>query len=148
VRDTEPQFIRFLKLRFGLLGATAAVIGLGMLGLIDLFSTTSIDAVPVYVHVTVGAIVFPLGVFAFEYRGVELADAVRLGAGAGVTAIFFLLLLSEGAGRMTNGVLELGLPTLFYVVSVSLISSTVIVTWFNRVYLQVSVPRRRTPRRE
>ncbi|MCX2818130.1 hypothetical protein EGH25_02010 [Haladaptatus sp. F3-133] len=140
--DSTEDLVRFLKLRLGLLIATTFVTALGLLGIIDLLSTTAIDAVPVYVHITVAATVFPLAVFALEYRGVETVDAVRLGAGAGVGAIFLLLILSEGAGRVTDGVLELGVPTIFYVVTLSIVASTVFVAWINRVYLDVPAPRR------
>jgi hypothetical protein len=146
VTDTE-EFIGFLKVRFSLLVATAFVTALGLLGVIDLLSTTAVDAVPVYVHITLAATVFPVAVFALEYRGVETVDAVRLGAGAGVGAIFLLLVLSEGAGRMTDGVLELGVPTLFYVVTLSIVSSTVFVAWLNRVYLDVPAAHRPSGRR-
>ncbi len=148
MRDENPRFTEFLKVRLALLIGSAAVIATGTLGLVDLLSTTSIDAVPVYVHVTVGAAVFPVTVFVLEYRGMETVDAVQSGAGAGVAAIFFLLLISEGAGRMTNGVLELGVATLFYIASVSLISATVIVVWVGRTYLDVPASRRRVPRRD
>jgi len=49
---------------------------------------------------------------------------------------------------MTNGVLELGVATLFYITSVSLISATVIVVWVGRTYLDVPASRRRVPRRD
>jgi len=81
VRDENPRFTEFLKVRLALLVGSAAVIATGTLGLVDLLSTTSIDAVPVYVHVTVGAAVFPVTVFVLEYRGMETVDAVQSGAG-------------------------------------------------------------------
>jgi hypothetical protein len=146
--QTNPDFVDFLKTRLGLLAVTAVVIATGLLGLIDLLSTTAIDALPVYVHITVGATVFPVAVFGLEYRGLATVDAVRLGAGTGVSAIFVLLLLSEGAGRMTNGFLEIGVPILFYVATVSIIAATVLVSWVNRVYLDVSAPRRRSSGRK
>ncbi len=150
--DEISRLVEFLKVRLILLVGSAFIIATSLLGLIDLLSTTSIDAVPVYVHVTVGALVFPVTAFVLEYRGVEISEAVRAGAFAGGVSVVVLLLLTEGAGRMTNGVLELGVSTLFYVATVSLISSTVFVIWFGRKYLDVSARRRghgrRSPRRE
>ena len=148
MRHTREEFVRFLKLRLAVLAATTVIVATGLLGLIDLLSTTTVDTAPVYVHVTAGATVFPVTVFALEYRGIETVDAVRLGAVAAVASVLLFLLLSEGAGRMTDGSLGFGAPTLFYVVTVSLVASTVFVAWLDRVYLDVPSAHRGTRSRD
>ena len=141
--DEINRLVEFLKVRLTLLVGSAFFIATFLLGLVDLLSTSSVNAVPIYVHATVGAVVFPVSVFVLEYRGFDMIDAVRIGTGAGAVVIFVLLLLTEGAGRMTNGILELGVSTVFYVATVSLISSTVIVIWVGRNYLEVPASERR-----
>ena len=135
--DQTDRLVEFLKVRLILLVGSAFVIATGTLGLVDLISTTSVDAVPLYVHVTVGAFVFPVSAFFLEYRGFEMSRAVQIGVGAGFAVLFVLLLLTEGAGRMTNEPLGLGASTFFYVITVSLVSSTLIVIWVGRNYLDV-----------
>ncbi|MFP4174688.1 MAG: hypothetical protein ACLFSW_02790 [Halobacteriales archaeon] len=143
----QTDFVRFLKVRLAILGATAVVTATSLLGVIDLFTTASVDALPVYVHVTVAVAVFPVVVFALEYRGFETVDAVGFGAGVGVAAVLLFLLLSEGMGRIFGGVFELGVPTVFYVATVSVVASTVFVAWVDRVYLGVPAAHRQNPRR-
>lgn len=148
--NRTDELISFLKMRVGLLAATTALVAAVIFGVIDVLSTTSVDAVPVYVHVTAGAAVFPAAVFTLQYRGVETVDAVRLGAGAAVVTLFMFLLVSEGAGRAADGFGSLGAPAVFYVLTFSLIVSTVGVAWIDRVYLDVSASdraRRRTDRK-
>jgi hypothetical protein len=134
---TEKRLLRFLKMRMALLGMTSAVIAIGILGLVDLLSTAAVDALPVYVHITVGAIVFPVTVFLFDYHGAETLDAVRFGAVGGVGSVILLLFISEGAGSMISGSAGISVPVLFYVATVSIVASTVIVVWVDRVYLDV-----------
>lgn len=140
--DTTDDLIRFLKTRVSLLAAATALVAAVIFGVIDVLSTTSVDAIPVYVHITAGAAVFPAAVFALQYRGVETVDAVRLGAGAAVVALLLLLLVSEGAGRAADGFGSLGVPAVFYVFTLSLIVSTVAVAWIDRVYLDVPASNR------
>lgn len=135
--DQTDRLAEFLKVRLILLVGSAFVIATGTLGLVDLLSTASVDAIPLYVHVTVGALVFPTSAFLLEYRGFEMSKAVQAGVGAGFVVLFVLLLLTEGAGRMTNDPLGLGASTFFYIIAVSLISSTLIVIWVGRNYLDV-----------
>lgn len=148
----DSHLTEFLKIRMGVLGAAAAVICLGTLGLVDILATTSVDAIPLYVHVTLGAAVFPVSVFLLEYRGEEMVDAAIVSAGAIVVGVFFLLLFTEGAGRIVGGLFGLGSATVFYALSVSLVSSTVIVMWLGRSNLDALAPGRdrgrRTPRRD
>ncbi|MDZ7689415.1 MAG: hypothetical protein U5J64_12030 [Halobacteriales archaeon] len=153
--DEIDRLVEFLKVRLTLLVGSAFFIATFLLGLVDLLSTTSIDAVPIYVHATVGAVVFPVSVFVLEYRGFEMKDAVQTGTGAGAVVVVVLLLLTEGAGRMTNEPFGLGASTLFYVITVSLVSSTLIVIWVGRNYLDVPASERgrhgrrgRAPRRD
>lgn len=131
----EKHLTDFLKIRMGVLGVAAAVICLGTLGLVDILATTTVDAVPVYVHITLGAVVFPISVFLLEYRGEEMVDAAVVSAAGIVVGLFFLLLFTEGAGRIVGGLFGLGSATVFYTFSVSLVSSTVIVMWLGRNHL-------------
>jgi hypothetical protein len=144
----DEHLTDFLKVRMGVLGAAAAVICLGTIGLVDILATTSVDAVPLYVHITLGAVVFPVSVFLLEYRGEEVVDAAIVSAGAIVVALFFLLLFTEGAGRIVGGLFGLGSATVFYALSVSLISSTVIVMWLGRTRLDVLKPEKAGRRKE
>ncbi len=136
----DDHLTDFLKMRMGVLGAAAAVICLGTIGLVDILATASVDAVPLYVHITLGAAVFPVSVFLLEYRGVDIVDAAIVSAGGIVIALFFLLLFTEGAGRIVGGLFGLGSATVFYALSVSLISSTVIVMWLGHTHLDVLKP--------
>ena len=141
--DQTARLVEFLKVRLILLVGSAFIIATGTLGLVDLISTASVDAVPLYVHITVGALVFPASAFVLEYRGFEMDKAIQIGVGAGFTVLFVLLLLTEGAGRMTNDPLGLGASTFFYVIAVSLVSSTLIVIWVGRNYLDVRSSKKR-----
>lgn len=144
----DEHLTDFLKVRMGVLGAAAAVICLGTIGLVDILATASVDAVPLYVHITLGAVVFPVSVFLLEYRGEEVVDAAIVSAGVIVVALFFLLLFTEGAGRIVGGLFGLGSATVFYALSVSLISSTVIVMWLGRTHLDVLKPENAGRRKE
>jgi hypothetical protein len=137
VSDEIDRLVEFLKVRLVLLVGSAFVIATGTLGLVDLLSTASVDAVPLYVHITVGAVVFPVSAFVLEYRGFEITRALQFGVGAGFVVLLVVLLITEGAGRMTNGLLELGVSTVFYVATISIVSSTLIVIWVGRNYLGV-----------
>ena len=141
--DEIDRLVEFLKVRLVLLVGSAFVIATGTLGFVDLLTTASVDAVPIYVHVTVGAVVFPVSAFVLEYRGFEITEAVQAGVGVCFVVLLVLLLITEGAGRMTNGLLELGVSTVFYVVTISLVSSTLIVIWVGRNYLGVPASNRR-----
>ena len=141
--DQTARLVEFLKVRLILLVGSAFIIATGTLGLVDLISTASVDAVPIYVHITVGALVFPASAFVLEYRGFEMDKAIQIGVGAGFAVLFVLLLLTEGAGRMTNDPLGLGASTFFYVIAVSLVSSTLIVIWVGRNYLDVRSSKKR-----
>lgn len=144
----DEHLTDFLKVRMGVLGAAAAVICLGTIGLVDILATTSVDAVPLYVHITLGAAVFPVSVFLLEYRGEDMVDAAIVSTGGIVVALFFLLLFTEGAGRIVGGLFGLGFATVFYAFSVSLISSTVIVMWLGRTHLDVLKPEKVGRRKE
>ncbi len=124
-QDTELH--RFLKLRLGLVAVLSALIAVGILGLISVLKTASIHTVPLYVHLTVGAVVFPLVVFAAEYQGSRGVDALKYGFVAAFGAFFFVVLLSEGWGELAGGLMELEASTIFYVFSVSLVAATLIV---------------------
>jgi len=138
--NRDDHLADFLKVRMGVLGAAAAVTCLGTLGLVDILATTSVDAIPLYVHITLGAAVFPVSVFLLEYRGEDMVDAAIVSAGGIVVGTFFLLLFTEGAGRIVGGLFGLGSATVFYTLSVSLISSTVIVMWLGRNHLDALSP--------
>ncbi|MFP4633137.1 MAG: hypothetical protein ACOCT0_00580 [Halobacteriota archaeon] len=142
--NQETEFEDFIKIRLGLLLAVSTVIAVGTIGLINLMRTLSIEAMPLYVHATVGAVVFPLLVFVTEYRGAPEIEAVKTGVLGAAGAVFFVLLLSEGSGRIVDGLLALGVGTLFYVAAVSLVASTLIVVWLQRTYIE-PLPRASTP---
>ena len=149
----DDHLTEFLKLRMGFLGAAAGVICLGTIGLVDILATASVDAVPLYVHMTLGAAVFPVSVFLLEYHGEDTVDAAVVSAGAILAGVFFLLLFTEGAGRVVGGLFGLGYATVFYSLSVSIVSSTGIVMWLGRKHFDALAPgnergSRRTPRHD
>lgn len=123
----ESDLREFLKLRLGLVAALAAVIAVGLLGLVSVVKTASIHTVPMYVHLTVGAVVFPVVLFGAEYGGVRDVDALKYALISSVGSFFFVVLLSEGWGQLAGGLMELDASTVFYVASVSLVASTLIV---------------------
>lgn len=126
----KDEFIRYLKVRMAVMASIALVVTTGTLGLIDLLTTLSINALPLYLYAGVGAAAFPISVFLLEYRGLTVRDALTGGFATTFTLVFFVLLLSEGANKLLTGLLEMSASTFFYSVSVGLISATVIVMWF------------------
>ncbi len=138
--NRESDLREFLKLRLGLVAVLAAVIAVGILGLVSVLKTASIHTVPLYVHLTVGAVVFPVVLFGAEYQGVRDVDALKYGLFAAVGSFFFVVLLSEGWGELAGGLLELEAATVFYVVSVSLVAATLIVFRLQRSTVTTSQP--------
>ncbi|MDY7082643.1 MAG: hypothetical protein SXQ77_09620 [Halobacteria archaeon] len=136
----QADFREFIKLRLGLVVGIALVVATATLGLIDLFSTFGISALPLYVHAGVGAILFPLSVFVMEYRGLSEPDALKFGLVLTLASVFFFLLLSEGVGKFVNGFFEIGAGTMFYALSVGLVSATVIVMWAQKNFREPLPP--------
>lgn len=126
----KDEFIEYLKVRMAVVASVALVVTTGTLGLIDLLTTVSVDALPLYLHAGVGAAVFPVSVFLLEYRGLGVRDALKGGFVATFTLVFFVVLLSEGASILLTGLLDMSASTFFYSASVGLVSATVIVMWF------------------
>lgn len=126
----------FVNVRLALVVILAAGIATSILGVINIFATLSLNAFPFYVYAIGGALAFPLSVFAFEYLGLEWMEAVQLGSGFSAVALFGFLLLSEGVAKMANGLFDLGVPTLFYVFSGSIVASTLLIVFAERVYLE------------
>ncbi|MDY6779227.1 MAG: hypothetical protein SV760_01495 [Halobacteria archaeon] len=131
----QEEFKDYIKLRLGLVATVAVVVATGIIGLINLISTASIDAFPLYLHAGLGAIVFPFSVFVLEYRGMKGIEALKSGFSVAFGSVFFVVLLSEGGDRIVNQFFQISPPTLFYAVSIALISATVAVMWAQRNYL-------------
>lgn len=126
----KDEFKEYLKVRMAVVASVALVVTTSTLGLIDLMTTVRIEALPLYLHAGVGALAFPLSVFLLEYRGLGVRDALKGGFIATFGLVFFVVVLSEGAGKLLTGLLDMSASTFFYSASVGLISATIIVMWF------------------
>jgi len=126
----------FVNVRLALVVALALGIATSVLGLINIFATLSLNAFPFYVYVVAGALTFPLSVFAFEYIGLEWMEAVQLGSGFSAVALLGFLLISEGVAKMANGLFDLGVATLFYVFAGSIVASTLLIVFAERLYFE------------
>lgn len=133
-KDTAAfdEIATYLKVRLGLVAALAIVVTTGVIGLIDVVTTVSIDAMPLYVHVAVGSSVFPLTYFLLEYRDIREQLALKVGLSVAFVAVVGVGLLAEGADLLMTDIGGIGAPTLFYATSIGLIGATVAVTWVQR----------------
>jgi hypothetical protein len=122
----------YLKVRLALVAALAVVVTTGVIGLIDVVTSVSVDAMPLYVHVAIGASVFPVTYFLLEYRDIEEELAIKVGLSVAFTAVVGVGLLAEGTDRLITDLGAIGAPTLFYATSIGLIAATLAVTWVQR----------------
>jgi len=63
-------------------------------------------------------------------------EAVQLGSGFSAVALLGFLLISEGVAKMANGLFDLGVATLFYVFAGSIVASTLLIVFAERLYFE------------
>ncbi len=119
--------MNYLKFRLGVVILIAVFTAIGVMGLIKLINTASLGAVPLYIHVLIGALVLPLVAFLLEYRGMDQNRALGVGFLSSVLSVFFVVLVSEGFARMINGAVSIGVSTFIYALAVGVIAGTVMV---------------------